>query len=200
MLTVAGSETSSAGSIHPGFPGWPVGVAGAPVVVIAASGAIGTGSDGAPSHGTSTVKLVLGVALLGLGLRNWRRRPGPGETATLPKWLQAIEDITPVKAVALGILLSALNPKNLLMIVGGGLAIAGAPASDGGKVVAAVVFVLLAISTVIIPVVLYRALGDRAKATLESLNTWLQANNSTVMAVLFLVIGVALIGKGIGGF
>jgi hypothetical protein len=53
---------------------------------------------------------------------------------------------------------------------------------------------------VIIPVVLYRALGDRAKATLESLNTWLQANNSTVMAVLFLVIGVALIGKGIGGF
>jgi hypothetical protein len=29
---------------------------------------------------------------------------------------------------------------------------------------------------------------------------WLQANNSTVMAVLLLVIGVVLVGKGISGF
>jgi hypothetical protein len=33
---------------------------------------------------------------------------------------------------------------------------------------------------------------DRAKA-------WLSANNTVVMAVLLLVIGVTLIGKGLGG-
>jgi hypothetical protein len=32
-----------------------------------------------------------------------------------------------------------------------------------------------------------------------SLKVWLQQNNATVMAVLVLVIGVTLIGKGIGG-
>jgi hypothetical protein len=180
--------------------GWIIGVAGATAVVIAVSGAIGTNSDGGASHGTSTVKLVLGIALLLLARRNWAKRPAPGESATLPKWLQAIEGITPIKAGGLGIALSALNPKNLLMIIGGGLAIAGAPASTGGKVVAAVIFVLLAVSTVLIPVVLYRVMGERAQTTLESLNTWLQQNNATVMAVLLLVIGVVLIGKGVGGF
>ncbi len=180
--------------------GWVVGVAGATAIVIAASGAIGTDSGGGPSHGASIAKLVLGVLLLFTGLRRWRERPGPGEQASLPKWLQAIEGITPVKSGALGIGLSAINPKNLIMIVGGGLAIAGAPASSGGKVVAAVVFVLLAISTVVLPVVLYRILGDRAQRPLESVNVWLQANNAAVVAVLILVIAVLLIGKGISGF
>jgi hypothetical protein len=180
--------------------GWVVGVAGATAIVIAASGAIGTDSGGGPSHGVSTVKLVLGVLLLFTGLRHWRERPAPGEQASLPKWLQAIEGITPVKSGALGVGLSAINPKNLIMIVGGGLAIAGAPASSGGKVVAAVVFVVLAISTIVLPVVLYRILGNRAQRPLESLNVWLQANNATVMAVLILVIAVVLIGKGVSGF
>jgi hypothetical protein len=35
---------------------------------------------------------------------------------------------------------------------------------------------------------------------LESLRTWLVHNNATVMAVLLLVIGVVVIGKGIGSF
>jgi hypothetical protein len=55
--------------------------------------------------------------------------------------------------------LSAINPKNLLMMVGGGIAIANAPASTGGKVIAAAVFVLLAVSTV----VLFHVRGARDK-------------------------------------
>jgi uncharacterized protein with NRDE domain/threonine/homoserine/homoserine lactone efflux protein len=145
--------------------GWVIGVAGATAVVIAVSGAMGTGSEGSASHGVSVVKLVLGVALLSLGLRNWRKRPGPGETATLPTWLESIENITPVKTGALGVILSALNPKNLLLMVAGGLAIAGAPASTGDKTVAAVVCMVISVSTVIVPVVLYRVLGERAQAT-----------------------------------
>jgi len=180
--------------------GWVVGVAGALTIVIAASGAIGTGSGGAPSHGVSTTKLVLGVVLLLLARRNWAKRPKPGETASLPKWLEAMEGITPVKSCGLGLALSALNPKNLLMIIGGGLAIANAPVTTSGKVVAAVVFVIIGISTVVLPVVLLFTLGERAQHTLQSLNSWLQENNATVMAVLLLVIGVALLGQGISGY
>jgi threonine/homoserine/homoserine lactone efflux protein len=146
------------------------------------------------------VKLVLGALLLVLGLRNWRARPKAGEPAPLPKWLQAIEAITPAKSVGLGLLLSAANPKNLIMAIGGGLAIAQAPTSNGGMAVAALIFVALAVSTVVVPVILYHSLGARAERILNPLNAWLQANNSAVMAVLFLVIGVVLIGKGISGF
>jgi hypothetical protein len=35
---------------------------------------------------------------------------------------------------------------------------------------------------------------------LDSLRGWLVANNATIMAVLLLVIGVSVIGKGIANF
>ncbi len=180
--------------------GWLVGIGGVTAVVVAVAGSIGTTSDGTQSSGTSTVKLVLGIALLILGRRNWRKRPAAGETAALPKWLRAVENITPIKSGVLAVGLSAVNPKNLIMIVGGGVAIAQAPTSPAGHVGAAVIFVVLAASTVILPVVLYRIMGAKAQPMLTSLNTWLQQNNATVMAVLLLVMGVVLIGKGIGGF
>lgn len=180
--------------------GWVFGVVGATVVVIVASGAIGTGSGGAASHGTSTVKLVLGGVLIMLGIRNWRKRPAPGEAASLPRWLQVVEGITAPKSAALGVGLSALNPKNLVMIVGGGLAIAGAPTTTGGKVLAGAVFVALAVSTVVVPVILYGILGERARNMLESLSSWLEPNSNAIMGVILLVIGVVLIGKGVGGF
>jgi len=180
--------------------GWVIGIAGALTVVIVASASIGTGTNGTQSNGTSTTKVILGALLLLLALRNWRKRPAPGQPATLPKWLEAIEGISPIKAGGLGIALSALNPKNLILIIGGGLAIAGAPASSGNKVIAAIIFVAIAACTVIAPIVAYRILGQRAQSVLESLDTWLRTNNAVVMAVLLGVIGVDLIGKGVGGF
>jgi hypothetical protein len=37
------------------------------------------------------------------------------------------------------------------------------------------------------------------RGPLDSLKRWLQDNNATVMAVLILVIGAVLLGKGISG-
>ena len=50
------------------------------------------------------------------------------------------------------------------------------------------------------PVIAYLVASKRMAAPLESLRGWLVQNNATVMAVLLLVIGVVLIGKGIGSF
>ena len=62
------------------------------------------------------------------------------------------------------------------------------------------VFTVLASSTVVVPVVGYLSARDRMAAPLERLRAWLTQNNAAVMAVLLVVLGVALIGKGIGGF
>ena len=42
-------------------------------------------------------------------------------------------------------------------------------------------------------------LPDTMEAPLTSLRAWLTQNKAAVMAVLFLVIGVVLLGRGIGG-
>jgi hypothetical protein len=72
--------------------------------------------------------------------------------------------------------------------------------SAGDEMVVVAVFVVIAVATVAAPVVVARATGSRAQHLLDSMKTWLTANNATVMAVLLLVIGVVLIGKAISGF
>lgn len=61
------------------------------------------------------------------------------------------------------------------------------------------VFTIIASSTVAIPVIGYLVAADRLREPLANLKVWLQDNNTTVMSVLILVVGVVLIGKGIGG-
>jgi len=51
-----------------------------------------------------------------------------------------------------------------------------------------------------VPVIAYLAAADRMAEPLETLRGWLVRENTVVMAVLLLVIGVVLIGKGIGSF
>jgi hypothetical protein len=53
---------------------------------------------------------------------------------------------------------------------------------------------------VIIPVIGYLVASDRLAGPLDKLREWLVENNATIMAVLLLVIGVAVIGKGIASF
>jgi len=48
--------------------------------------------------------------------------------------------------------------------------------------------------------VLYRGVVKQlGQGPLDELRTWLTANNATVVAVLLLVIGTVILGKGIGG-
>ena len=62
------------------------------------------------------------------------------------------------------------------------------------------VFTLVAGASVAVPVVGYLVARDAMSRPLQSLRVWLVHNNATVMAVLLLVIGVTMIGKGIGSF
>jgi hypothetical protein len=61
------------------------------------------------------------------------------------------------------------------------------------------IFVVIASLTVAVPVLTYQFAGDKAENMLNGWKTWLAANNAPVMAVLFLVFGFLLIGKGIAG-
>lgn len=178
--------------------GWIVGVLGVTVVALVIANTQDlTQSNGQAEDSVSTVKLVLGVLLILLAARDWRGRPKEGETPTLPKYLEAIDTLTPPKALGLGLLLSAANPKSLVLIVAGALTISQADLSDGDTVIAVLVFVVIAVSTVVAPVVLYNVMGERAQPVLNSMRAWLTQNNATVMAVLLLVIGVVVIGKAI---
>ena len=83
--------------------GWIIGLAVVVGVVYALAEANDVATDSGASDGSSTVQVVLGVVLLVLALRNWRKRPAPGEEAAMPKWMATIDGFTPVKALGLGV-------------------------------------------------------------------------------------------------
>ncbi|WP_238773984.1 GAP family protein [Prescottella equi] len=201
IATILMLLTPRAGSTATAFlAGWILGIAVGYVVFVAIGSAIDLSSNSDGNAVTATIRLVLGVLLLALAVKQWRTRPAPGEEPSMPAWLAAIDKVTPGKALALGVGLSAINPKNLLMIVGAAVAVSQLDFGVGAKTVTGVVFTILAASTVAVPVVGYFTMRERATSWLQGLKVWLTANNAAVMAVLLLVIGVSLIGKGIGGY
>lgn len=180
--------------------GWVLGIVVAVVLFTLLASVIPEQDPDAPKPVAGVIKLLLGVALLLLAVRQWRSRPKPGEDAALPTWMAAIDQMTAGRAFMLGFLLSAVNPKNLIMAVAAGVIIGTGGFSVGEAIVAIVVFVLIAASSVAVPVIAYLVASTRMTGPLEALRGWLVHNNATVMAVLLLVIGIVVIGKGIGSF
>ena len=179
--------------------GWLVGIIAAIVLFTLISSIIPQDSGG-PSPVSGVIKIILGLLLLVLAIKQWRTRPAEGEQASMPKWMSAIDSMTAGKAFGLGFLLSAVNPKNLLMAISAGLIVGGAGLTVGQMAVVIIIFVLLAASTVLVPVVGYLIAAARLAGPLDKLREWLVDNNAVIMAVLLLVIGVAMIGKGLANF
>jgi hypothetical protein len=158
-----------------------------------------SGEESDPSTWASLTQLVLGLALLFLGYRSWQKRPKEGETVEMPKWMASIDKTTPLVALGLGALLSGLNPKNLILNIAAGTAIATADLSTGEALVPFVVYVLVASVSVGVPVVWYLLKPESAAKTLDGWKSWLTVNNTAVMAVLLLIIGLKFFGQGLGG-
>ncbi|GAB2661818.1 GAP family protein [Nocardia goodfellowii] len=175
--------------------GWVCGIAVVTIVFVALSGMLGGSGDRQASTAGSWIKVGLGVALLALAAAQWRRRSDTDP----PGWMRAIDSFTTIKAAGLGVLLSAVNPKNMLLCVSAGVTIGSSDLATGEKAVAVAVFTVLAAASVLMVVLSYAVAADRLRESLDRTRQWLQANNHAVMAIVLLVMGAAVIGKGIGG-
>lgn len=170
--------------------GWLLGLGVVGAVMLALAGPAGASENGQPATWGSWLKLLLGVLLVLVAVRQFRGRPRGGEEAPLPKWMGAIDRFTPPQALGGGAALAAANPKNLLLAVGGAAAIAqtGIPASQ--QAVAYAVFAVIGTLGVGAPVGIYFAMGTRSAELLGRLKDWMGQHNAVIMAVLCLIIGV----------
>jgi len=156
------------------------------------------GTDAAPSALGVAVRIALGAVAIGAGVWTWVGRSSERKAPAPTRWMQAVSGMRPSRAGALGVALSS-GPKSLVLLAGGGLTIAGARLDIAGEALAGVIFLGVATSTVLLPVVLYYVLGARSLSTFRSLQDWMQTNNAGIGAVLLILVGVVLIGSGISG-
>ena len=142
-------------------------------------------------------RIAIGGLLLALAARQWRSRPRNGAVAPQPTWMDMLDTLSVPKAGGLGLALTTVNPKNLLLVVAGALAILAASPGPLGQWVALIVFTAIASLGVAAPAVLYLVMGDRAAAPLAQTKAWIVQNNATTMATVLLLLGLVVLGNGL---
>ncbi len=168
--------------------GWFVGLVVSTVLVILLADRI---PDLSEATWVAWTRIAIGVLLLGLAVHSWLGRRSP---AKAPSWLTSVSTASPGQAVLLGVVLTLLNPKILLLSVGAGLTIA---AADVAPVPAAATYAVIGSSTILIPIAVSAVGGDRVVAPLTRLRDWLVRNNAVLMAVVLAALGLLLLAEGV---
>jgi hypothetical protein len=151
--------------------GWLGGLTLLGCILLLVAGGGSASHHGSPATWVSVVKIVVGILLFLVAVREWRGRPRGGEEPPLPKWMQAIDEFTPARSAGMAVLLAAVQPKNFLLVVGAATAIAQTGASGGSQAVALAVFVIIATLGVGAPVAIYYLMGERAPGSLTGCTT-----------------------------
>jgi hypothetical protein len=196
MLLSAKAKSRSVGLLV----GCVIGVGGAVALFAWLDSLLPTQDSSGPLAPATVINMVVGLLLVVLAVRQWRGRPARADLAALPKWMARVDSMMPGKALVLGLLLSAVVPKNLLLALSAGVIVGEAGLSVGQVSVVIVVFTVIATSTVAIPVVAHLTAPERMRGPLESLREWLVVNNVTIMVLVLLMIGVVMIGNSIATF
>ena len=180
--------------------GWLLGVI-VPVLVISILTGLLPESQGDGSRPVAgTILLLLGALFLYLAVGEWRIRPLPGKAPVLPRWVAALNSMTVTQGLALGFGLGAASPKNLTLGVAAGLTIGAAEFRPRELIVVLLVFVLIAVSSMLLVVVGGMLGVDVWRRELVDFRDWLGRNSATVQVVLYLVLGTALVGAGISAY
>ncbi|GAA2208168.1 GAP family protein [Nonomuraea monospora] len=168
------------------------------IALIALLGALGGGGHAKPAW-VAWVALVIGVLLLAaaaVGIRRAVRRTD-GAAPEPPRWIAAMDTMTPPKIVAVAALLIVANPVNLASLAGGALAATREPLPAGRQAVVAAVFVVIGSIGVLTPYA--TALGGGGQRRLAWMRGWLIRHNGALTLLLILVFALLFLAKGLRG-
>ena len=174
--------------------GWVLGIG----VITAAFVAASDLADGLDRKSTAApyVRIVIGAALLLFGGYRWMTRHRAQHT---PKWLSAMTSAGPGRAFLTAVTLTVANVKVFAMCAAAGAAIGTAALGRTGAWQAVAVFTALASVSVALPVLGYLVAGKQLDEPLNKLKRWMEDNHSAMVGVILVVIGAALLYKGIHG-
>jgi hypothetical protein len=175
--------------------GWLTGIA----LVLVGAGSLGrivAVERGGRSPALWALSLVVGVLAVAVAARTWRTRRAPGAEPRVPAWVATVGALPPSRTAAVGLLLAGANPKVLALVLPVGIGLAAAPLSAGEELLAGAAFVLLAGSTVLVPVALRLVAGHGADPALVAMRAVLIRHGAAISSVVLLVVGAVLVVQG----
>lgn len=147
-----------------------------------------------PSKTASAVEVLVGLLVLAVATRAYRRRGRRVERAgaETPGWLNRLDRTNWVLAVLAGAFMLTYS-----LTIAAAAEILKANVSTADSLVAFVVFALASIVTIVAPIVFVLAAPERSGETLERWRRWLLGNSRTVGLIALMIIGAILVVRGI---
>ncbi len=141
-------------------------------------------------------EIVVGLALVVLAMRAWRRRNRSGRGLKPPRWAAAVDTLGGLRAFGLGFILD-FRPKNLLLATVVGLQVHSQLHKTTTIVAVILLYVAIATSTVTVPILLTLIAPTRMEPRLATASEVLSTDGPIISAVVLLMIGVVVIGVGL---
>ncbi len=141
--------------------------------------------------------LLLGIGLVVMGIHSRRgRRFGP-KPESPPTWVNSVDHLSPAGAGLVAFSNATTSPKNLALAIAAGRTISRSGLSASGMTSAAVLYVIVASLSVVVPVIMYFVGGDKSVTLLKRWRDSVTANAAAVMEITLLVLGIGLSVKGL---
>ncbi len=164
--------------------------------LLARSPVITQGSNG-KSPVIATLLLVLGILLLITAYKKWRGEVDADDPQ--PRWLNRIDNITPMKALGIGFLLPLVSAKLWMFTLSALTTIAAVELGQPTSAIAYLLFILLAESLLLLPILLRMFAPKRSRTTLNQMSEWLNQNSRPITIISSLVFGLWFLYAGISG-
>jgi hypothetical protein len=169
--------------------GWLACLVAVIAAVLLATGGKPPAAHTTPSTAVLAVKLTLGLVLILLAVRQWRRI---GRRRKPPAWMERLDGLSLWAAAGLA---AFLQPWAL--VAAGAATVTQARLSTAGDYLTLVGFSLLATSSFLYLELYATFTPAAAAARLRALRAWLDTHEDQVIVVVFLLLGFWLAGKSI---
>jgi len=146
-----------------------------------------------------TLLTVLGVLLLVMGVRKWRKASTEDDSDEPPAWMGALANMSALRALGSGALLIVLSVKQWVFTLA---AIGVIEEAQLGTTAGVGLYLLYTLATqaLVLPSILAFAVAPQQSAVpLRAAQGWLQRHNRVIAVVVSLVFGILFLYQGIGG-
>lgn len=172
--------------------GWLVSLAIVVSITLLVTGNKPPAPSTAPSLGALAVKIAIGVGLLIIAARQWRKMGKPKKPKKTPRWQTSIDNMSPWFAMGLAPLVQPWG-----LVAAGVATITEAKLSSWESYVALFLFCVVSTITYLVLEIYAGFRPEKAQAILASTKAWIDTHTDQVIIILSLVLGLWLIGKSI---
>ncbi|HZM57298.1 MAG TPA: GAP family protein [Acidimicrobiales bacterium] len=172
--------------------GWLLSLAAVVALTILVTGNKPPKPNTAPSLAALAVKILIGVVLVIIALRQWRRMGKPKKPKKTPKWQTGIDNMSPWFAIALGPLTQPWG-----LVAAGVAVITEAKLSSWQSYIALFLFCVIATVTYLVMEIYAGFWPEQTQAFLTRTRAWIDTHTDQVIIVVSLALGFYLIAKSI---